>query len=546
MSNDVLLVPINVEQPNVEAQSDIVVYIPRAHKNKPGIVKEGDGINIENGVVSLDRTWIQDTIDELTTTLTDNISEIDNKIVTHINDFDNPHRVTKDQLELGNVDNTSDNDKPISRAQQQEFDRINGLIKGASKAVVYTNYTMLIDDLNASDNKKYDVGQTIYVTTTHVPDLWVSGILSEPREYVYVDDVTIVNELETNGFLFAGYYRLSPLETAKTNLTNVVTLGDAQRITGVKTFVDRVIVEPHYANNESFFVLDSYGENMLELNESRRVLRFYGEAIPTANSINNSFVSYATQNMLDSDKETARRNIGAAEDSAKLDNWYGHSVTYTRMYYGGDPVNDTYLTIYSTHETEDARFWSDNSFGDKEINLSVYERPTDSNTWISSEFKINHTDGVAVNTDKTFKYNNSEILTVANINSKIKGLSNSTSNSKNMITLESEEYNGIELSETIEYSSYTAFAKLKVAFGAWEMYSTDNLWFYVTQNDKQTSSLFLQGSDSPYARILAKTQDGSAKTELYVKPTGIYYNDEEIATKADITKAITITLNTAV
>lgn len=63
MSNDVLLVPITVEQPNVEAQSDVVIYVPQAHKNKAGIVKEGDGINIENGVVSLDTQTVEDMID---------------------------------------------------------------------------------------------------------------------------------------------------------------------------------------------------------------------------------------------------------------------------------------------------------------------------------------------------------------------------------------------------------------------------------------------------------------------------------------------------
>lgn len=35
----------------------------------------------------------------------------------HYADFNNPHKVTKDQVGLGNVDNTSDADKPVSTAQ---------------------------------------------------------------------------------------------------------------------------------------------------------------------------------------------------------------------------------------------------------------------------------------------------------------------------------------------------------------------------------------------------------------------------------------------
>ena len=43
----------------------------------------------------------------------------------HITDYNNPHNVTKFQVGLGNVDNTSDVNKPISDAQQREFNRIN-------------------------------------------------------------------------------------------------------------------------------------------------------------------------------------------------------------------------------------------------------------------------------------------------------------------------------------------------------------------------------------------------------------------------------------
>lgn len=38
---------------------------------------------------------------------------------THYTDFNNPHNVNKEQVGLGNVDNTSDMDKPISNAQQE-------------------------------------------------------------------------------------------------------------------------------------------------------------------------------------------------------------------------------------------------------------------------------------------------------------------------------------------------------------------------------------------------------------------------------------------
>lgn len=44
------------------------------------------------------------------------------QIEDHINDTENPHQVTKDQVGLGNADNTSDVDKPISTATQEALD----------------------------------------------------------------------------------------------------------------------------------------------------------------------------------------------------------------------------------------------------------------------------------------------------------------------------------------------------------------------------------------------------------------------------------------
>ena len=43
---------------------------------------------------------------------------------THIKDTTNPHNVTKEQIGLGNVDNTSDKDKPISTAQSQAISSV--------------------------------------------------------------------------------------------------------------------------------------------------------------------------------------------------------------------------------------------------------------------------------------------------------------------------------------------------------------------------------------------------------------------------------------
>lgn len=50
--------------------------------------------------------------------ITADIDAVQTNLETHINNKTNPHEVTKDQVGLGNVDNTSDANKPISNATQ--------------------------------------------------------------------------------------------------------------------------------------------------------------------------------------------------------------------------------------------------------------------------------------------------------------------------------------------------------------------------------------------------------------------------------------------
>ena len=52
----------------------------------------------------------------------DAISAVDTALTNHKNDHNNPHQVTAAQVGLGNVDNTSDSDKPLSTAQKTYVD----------------------------------------------------------------------------------------------------------------------------------------------------------------------------------------------------------------------------------------------------------------------------------------------------------------------------------------------------------------------------------------------------------------------------------------
>ena len=52
------------------------------------------------------------------------LTGVNNTLSEHISNKDNPHEVTKEQLGLGNVNNTSDLDKPISTATQNALNKL--------------------------------------------------------------------------------------------------------------------------------------------------------------------------------------------------------------------------------------------------------------------------------------------------------------------------------------------------------------------------------------------------------------------------------------
>ncbi len=66
----------------------------------------------------------------------------------HKNNNSNPHEVTKTQVGLANVDNTSDADKPISTAQQTKFDILQNLIDNLTS--IKANKTDVTAEINTA------------------------------------------------------------------------------------------------------------------------------------------------------------------------------------------------------------------------------------------------------------------------------------------------------------------------------------------------------------------------------------------------------------
>ena len=97
------------------------------------------------------------------------------------------------------------------------------LAEGRARASSYPNYQELITALNAIQTKEdYKIGDIFYIQAPNVPDLWVYTVETSPATYSYVSDEEITTKLSTEGFIQVGYYKLSPTESQKVDLTGFV------------------------------------------------------------------------------------------------------------------------------------------------------------------------------------------------------------------------------------------------------------------------------------------------------------------------------------
>jgi hypothetical protein len=93
-------------------------------------------------------------------------------------------------------------------------------------AVSFVDYQAMIEFLNPLAKDKYGVNQNIMIITLNVPDLWISEVLDEPVEYEYSTDEDFIQDLNTNGSVQVGYFKLSALETQKVTLNEYVKFTD--------------------------------------------------------------------------------------------------------------------------------------------------------------------------------------------------------------------------------------------------------------------------------------------------------------------------------
>lgn len=136
--------------------------------------------------------------------ITSDIDAVQTNLETHINNKSNPHKVNKAQVGLGNVDNTSDANKPISTATQNALNSKFNASDGNALKQRVDNIPELIatditvdsdnDSVNISLDKTSIVDGTLSGTTININSATTSkaGILTP-------SDKTKIDKIITNG-----------------------------------------------------------------------------------------------------------------------------------------------------------------------------------------------------------------------------------------------------------------------------------------------------------------------------------------------------------
>lgn len=165
----------------------------------------------------------------------------DTSITTHTSNTSNPHSVTKAQVGLGNADNTSDANKPISTATQTALNGKQATVTGAATTITGNNLTASRALVSNSSGK---VG--------------VSAVTS--TELGYLDGVTSSVQTQLNG----------KVSDTGDDLTGSLMFRNTDEFRAIGK--DRVINGTTYYVNLGCGIISGEGANVLEVQQNSVVL----------------------------------------------------------------------------------------------------------------------------------------------------------------------------------------------------------------------------------------------------------------------------------
>lgn len=194
---------VNVNQSTTEAVLNFTTYRQEAQQIGRNTLTITSATTSQAGLMSSsDKTKLDGLKDQAG--ITSDINAVQTNLETHINNKSNPHEVTKDQVGLGNVDNTSDANKPISNATQTALNGKFSATDGNALKQRVDNIPELVatditvdsdnDSVNISLDKTSIVDGTLSGTTININSATTSkaGILTP-------SDKTKIDKIITNG-----------------------------------------------------------------------------------------------------------------------------------------------------------------------------------------------------------------------------------------------------------------------------------------------------------------------------------------------------------
>ena len=175
-------------------------------------------------------------------------------------------------------------------ATQQGLEEVRAIAEGANSAMSFANYAAMIGDFNIASDDDYKLGQSIYINTLEVPDLWIYEVSSIYNPYTYTTDEAFLQLLSQQGYVQIGYYKVAALETEKVDLTDYATLNTQQTFTDVKSFTDFSLIND-YTNGKT---LASYLNDKVNTNSDAIFNVINASDIAVSNILTNDQISIIT------------------------------------------------------------------------------------------------------------------------------------------------------------------------------------------------------------------------------------------------------------
>lgn len=138
------------------------------------------------------------------------------------------HKIAKtgDYLDLKNRPNVVDNLNSTSGQDLLSAGQGNALynmIKNIQKSKSFATYQEMVAALNSYDKTVFYEGLNVWIATLDVPDFWIYSVEEDSVEYNYTSDVDLITDINENGFIQIGHYKLAKLETQKVDLSDYYT-----------------------------------------------------------------------------------------------------------------------------------------------------------------------------------------------------------------------------------------------------------------------------------------------------------------------------------